>query len=113
MAEKKHPTFKEQGNKGLSRQNTHWQRVIVRSCEHEWQPLSFVFESQLLDERGRVQIRQPDQNNARVYCVCMKCHAYTYITTAWVGYTLGGPDELEADDITSSIHESDNDSSES
>lgn len=59
--------------------------------EHQWQPLSFVFETQLLDERGRVAVRQPDMDSGRVYAVCMPCRSHTYIETAWVGYYLGYP----------------------
>jgi len=55
-------------------------------CEHEWQPISFRFESQMLDAAGRVLIRQPDLEEGRVYCVCMKCHTHTYIVTEFVGY---------------------------
>ncbi len=39
---------------------------------HDWTPLSFVFETQLLDEDGRVRVRQPATDHAKVYCVCMK-----------------------------------------
>lgn len=71
-------------------------------AEHEWQPLSFVFESQLLDGEGRVLIRQPSTGAGRVYCVCMKCHSHTYIVTEWVGFYLPDPDtereEAEDDD---------------
>lgn len=62
---------------------------IRESCKHEWEPLSFVFESQLLDRDGRVQIRQPDIDNGRVYCLCMKCCSHTYVDTRWVGYHIG------------------------
>lgn len=67
---------------------------------HEWQPLSFVFEGQLLDREGRVLIRQPDLEAGRVYCVCMKCHQHTYIVTKWANYFLPDPwvEESEADD---------------
>ncbi len=94
---KKRPLFSEL-SKGGSRQNTHWQREIVAKCKHKWHPLSFAFETQLLDERGRVQIRQPNGENGRVYCVCLKCLAHTYYTTAWAGFSLHGPDELEKED---------------
>jgi hypothetical protein len=59
---------------------------------HDWAPLSFVFETQLLDEEGRVRVRQPALDDARVYCVCMKCRGYTYVVTEWVGFFLGGPE---------------------
>lgn len=51
----------------------------------KWVPVSFVFETQLLDDRGRVQIRQPALEDGRVYCVCMGCHTHTYIVTKWLG----------------------------
>ncbi len=97
ILKKKLPLFTELTN-GFDRQNTHWRRRIVRNCKHKWQPLSFVFESQRLDALGRVVMRQPDLNQARVYCVCMKCLAHTYYTTAWAGFSLHGPDELEKED---------------
>lgn len=99
-----------------------WDRCTVRGCtrvrhrplrnlgplrcpktadgEHQWQPLSFVFETQLLDGLGRVEIRQPDIDKARVYAVCMPCRSHTYVETAWVGYYLGRPwlEEEEARD---------------
>lgn len=72
--------------------------------EHNWQPVSFVFESQLLDDQGRVLIRQPGINEGRVYVVCMQCRAHTYVVTEWVGYYLGGPDlsALDAEDSSAS-----------
>ncbi|HET6636805.1 MAG TPA: hypothetical protein VFH77_17440 [Streptomyces sp.] len=59
--------------------------------KHQWQPLSFVFETQLLDRQGRVLARQPDIEEGRVYAVCMPCRSHTYLVTAWVGYYLGYP----------------------
>jgi hypothetical protein len=59
--------------------------------EHQWQPLSFVFETQMLDPQGRVIVRQPSIDEARVYAVCMPCRSHTYVVTAWVGYYLGYP----------------------
>ncbi|MFJ1653479.1 hypothetical protein ACIOC2_19230 [Streptomyces sp. NPDC088337] len=59
--------------------------------EHQWQPLSFVFETQLLGAEGRVIVRQPSIDEGRVYAVCMPCRSHTYIVTAWVGYHLGHP----------------------
>jgi hypothetical protein len=64
--------------------------TCVNGETHKWQPLSFVFETQLLDPHGRVQIRQPAIQEGRVYCVCMGCAHHTYIETDWVGYYLGG-----------------------
>lgn len=60
--------------------------------EHRWVPVSFRFETQLLDESGRVRIRQPDLHEGRVYVVCMACRTHTYVETEWAGYYLGGPD---------------------
>jgi len=59
--------------------------------EHRWQPVSFRFETQVLDQDGRVQIRQPDLEAGRVYLVCMECFAHTYMETEWAGFTIGGP----------------------
>lgn len=56
-----------------------------QDCPHTWQPLSFRFETQLLDAAGRVLIRQPDMDEAKVYCVCMSCAQWTYITTSFTG----------------------------
>lgn len=70
----------------------------VDGTEHAWQPVSFRFESQLLDEQGRVQIRQPSIHEARVYLVCMGCHSHTYIETTWVGYWLPPPERPEPDE---------------
>jgi hypothetical protein len=61
-----------------------------KGCEHEWHPVSMRFETQLLDERGRVQIRQPDTEAGRVYLVCLRCSQHTYMETNWVGYRLNG-----------------------
>lgn len=61
---------------------------------HQWQPLSFRFESQLLDSDGRVLIRQPGIPEAQVYCVCMRCRGWTYVVTEWVGYYLGDPADI-------------------
>lgn len=60
--------------------------------DHAWQPVSFRFETQVLDEYGRVNIRQPDLDKANVYCVCLGCNSWTYVETKWVGYYLGGPE---------------------
>lgn len=61
--------------------------------QHCWQPVSFVFESQLLDGSGRVLIRQPSISGGRVYMVCVPCMTHTYVVTRWAGYQMGGPDE--------------------
>jgi hypothetical protein len=58
---------------------------------HRWQPLSFVFESQLLDGDGRVLIRQPAIEDGRVYVVCLGCNSHTYVVTEWAGFYLGDP----------------------
>jgi hypothetical protein len=61
---------------------------MTRRHKCKWIPLSFVFETQLLDPNGRVQIRQPNTDKGRVYCVCMGCHQHTYIETKWAGYYI-------------------------
>lgn len=53
--------------------------------------MSFRFETQLLDDRGGVRIRQPDIEAARVYFICMKCNGWTYSVFDWVGYYLTDP----------------------
>ena len=79
----------------MSRTERRHGKPDVAACDdgepHRWQPLSFVFETQLLDGSGRVVIRQPDTEKARVYAVCMECRSHTYVETEWVGYYLGGP----------------------
>jgi hypothetical protein len=105
-----------------------------RTCEHAWQPISFVFETELWTLRQRSpdsmlnlleppdirtgpkidivpQVRQPDPNQARVYCVCMKCASHTYIVTQFIDFYLGGDrpiepkaeDELPTDDAYSQL----------
>lgn len=64
-----------------------------RSCEHHWQPVSMVFESQLLDHEGRVLIRQPDIDHGRVYLVCLLCASHTYMTTRWAQFRLHGSED--------------------
>lgn len=64
--------------------------------EHRWQPVSFRFETQLLDHEGRVRVRQPDLQQGRVYMVCLGCNSHTYVDTEWVGYFLGGPGDGHA-----------------
>lgn len=95
----KNPTYNERNKKeGIvrsDRQNTLWWTEIKGKCKHKWQPISFVFESQLLDEGGRVLIRQPNITHGRVYCVCMKCCSHTYIETGWAGFYINSPDLLE------------------
>ncbi|WP_433426285.1 hypothetical protein ACQP1V_43205 (plasmid) [Microtetraspora malaysiensis] len=62
---------------------------------HAWKPVSFVFETQLLDKDGRVLVRQPAITAGRVYLVCLGCCSHTYAETDWVGYTLGGPERRD------------------
>lgn len=100
-----HPTYQDKKEKAQKigyevhdRQNTKWAKEIGGKCSHKWQPLSFIFETQLLDEHGRVVIRQPDVANGRVYCVCMECCSHTYINTGYVGYYLNSPDLLEIEE---------------
>ena len=61
-------------------------------CKHNWQPLSFVFETQPLDSEGRVNIRQPGIDHGRVYLVCLRCCLHTYMVTQWAGFQLEGSD---------------------
>lgn len=71
------------------------------TCKHKWQPLSFVFETEvLLSNAGgiRPMVRQPATEGGRVYCVCMKCASHTYIATQWIGYYLGGDQAPSEDD---------------
>lgn len=63
--------------------------------DHTWKPLSFVFEGQLLDAHGRINIRQPNTTAAKVYCVCLGCRSWTYVEADWVGYYLGGPEHVD------------------
>lgn len=67
-----------------------------KACPHDWQPVSFVFEIQLLGHEGRVEIRQPDTEAGQVYLVCLGCAQHTYIETSWAQYRLeGSPDRKE------------------
>lgn len=59
-------------------------------CGHDWQPVSMVFETQLLDRTGNVVVRQPALDTGRVYLVCLRCAQHTYMETNWAGYRLGG-----------------------
>ena len=87
-----YPTFYEKKEKSESacvdRQNTKWAREIAGNCDHSWKPVSIE----------SVNGMQPDLNNARTYCVCMKCCSHTYIETGWIGYYIGSPDLLEEPD---------------
>ena len=56
--------------------------------EHDWQPVSFVLETQLLGPKGQVRARQPDVERGRAYDVCMKCLRHSYVETEFVGYYL-------------------------
>jgi len=91
------PSLAEQRAKfgpSADRQGTEW-AAITRRCKHRWQPVSMVFETQLLDDRGRVLVRQPDLTHGRCYLVCLKCCAHTYVETGWVGHYVGSPDLIE------------------
>lgn len=50
--------------------------------EHVWTPVSFVMSHGM-----------PDPDAGRLYCVCMPCHAHTYLITEWVGYCLETPSD--------------------
>lgn len=62
-------------------------------CEHKWEAVSMVFETQLLDPQGRVAIRQPDPKTGRVYLVCLACASHTYMSTSWIRYRLHGSED--------------------
>lgn len=53
------------------------------SGEHVWTPVTFSMELGTL----------PHPEHGRVYCVCVPCHAHTYMITKWVGYCLPEPEE--------------------
>jgi len=54
-----------------------------------------VFETQLLDQDGRVCIRQPDVERGRVYIVCLRCASHTYMSTKFRYRLYGSEDQLE------------------
>ena len=63
---------------------------------HNWEPVSFRFETQLLDPEGRVCVRQPDIDDARVYFICRRCRQWSYDSFAFAGYRLFGSAEEDA-----------------
>lgn len=69
--------------------------VPKSDATHNWQPVSMVFERQVLDESGRVIVRQPDTEEGRVYLVCLGCAQHTYMTTSWANYRLYGSEDRE------------------
>ena len=68
-----------------------------RDCSHRWETVSMVFETQLLDREGRVQIRQPDLTEGRVYFICRGCASHTYMTTQWLGVRMYGSEDAVDD----------------
>lgn len=64
-----------------------------RKCPHEWESVSMVFETQILDGDGRVRIRQPDLDEGRVYFICRLCACHTYMTTQWIGWRMYGSED--------------------
>lgn len=66
-----------------------------KTCDHEWKPVSMVFETQLLDEHGRVRVRQPDLDKGRVYLVCLACASHTYQETSWINCRMYGSSDRE------------------
>ncbi len=64
-----------------------------RTCDHEWQPVTFVCENQLLTDRGQVIVRQPDPTQAKCCVVCLKCATHSYMTTRFV-YRLYGIEDM-------------------
>ncbi len=71
-----------------------------KKCPHKWQPISMVFETQLLDPQGRVMVRQPDADKAKVYMVCLGCAQHTYMETSWANYRLYGSGDRDNEYIT-------------
>lgn len=70
-----------------------------KDCEHVWEPVSMVFETQLLDPEGRVMLRQPDMQAGRCYFICRGCASHTYMATQWFGARMyGSEDAIPADD---------------
>ncbi len=67
-------------------------------CDHRWQPVSMVFETQLLDGFGRVRVRQPDLTEGRCYFVCTGCASHTYMTTQWLGVRMYGSEDAIPED---------------
>ena len=63
---------------------------------HNWQPISMVFETQLLDDQGRVLARQPHLETGRVYLVCLDCAQHTYMSTSWARFRLYGSEDRPA-----------------
>lgn len=77
-----------------------WERATVRApkeCDHNWEPAGMVFETQLLDEHGRVRLRQPDIDEGRCYFICRHCACHTYMATQWIGYRLHGSDDARGE----------------
>ncbi|WP_218649192.1 hypothetical protein [Paenarthrobacter nitroguajacolicus] len=73
-----------------------WDNSVInapRDCDHVWETAGMVFETQLLDAYGRVQVRQPDLDAGRVYFICRQCASHTYMTTQWIGYRLHGSED--------------------
>lgn len=54
-----------------------------------------AMETQLLDERGRVRVRQPDLDRGKVYYICRRCASHTYMTTQWVGWRMYGSEDAD------------------
>ncbi|MEV6036011.1 hypothetical protein AB0L65_32990 [Nonomuraea sp. NPDC052116] len=67
----------------------------LQGAEHNWLPVSFRFETQLLDGWGRVDVRQPAINDGHVYFICMGCRSWSYMRFDYVGYQLGGPEDVD------------------
>lgn len=72
------------------------------TCEHDWQPVSMVFETRLVDDApgggGRYRVMpQPDLKKGRVYLVCFRCASHTYMETSWANFRLFGSLDREQD----------------
>lgn len=68
-----------------------------RDCDHTWEPVSMVFETQLLDRQGRVMVRQPDSDEGRTYFICRGCASHTYMTTQFLGVRMYGSEDVLQD----------------
>lgn len=83
---KKLPTYcelRDRGDGTDGRQNTKWSRKIVSKCKHKWQPVT-------------IEDQFPDGSlDKKVYMICVKCCAWSYIMVGFVGYFLNSPDLLE------------------
>src|SRR5690606_32156515 len=69
-----------------------------RECDHNWEVVSMVFETQFLGPNGSVNVRQPDIDRGRTYFICRGCASHTYMTTQWIGCRMYGSEDMIPDD---------------